>query len=373
MSKTPNQFSTIMPRLQLFWDATSLRELMFCPRNYFYRIIQGRQHSRIELEFGIRYHSAMEVYDKARVRGATRAIAQIAAMREALMSAKNKDGTWWSGEYRAVWRCTHKPRGGQDLPSAIKSPLGKAYDKRRCSYAKVLHDGPHPSVCGECGCSIEDLNIWVSEEPKRDRFALIRAVVWAIEEEPEDFAKAVQPYVFEDGTEAVELSFRIPLDMKAVTGEAFWLCGYMDGLATFGAENFVRERKSTKSTLGRRFFEGFSPHIGVDLYDLAASILYPDLDIQGTLLEGTQLMVGGSRTQRQPLYRTERMREELLREIKEYWLPLAQEHVEKDDWPMNRAACWICSFKDICSKDPNKRERMLEELEQRFWNPLEER
>lgn len=64
-------FSKIVPKLQLFWDSTSLRALQRCPREYEYRILHGyvTKRAKLDLEFGIAYHAALEAGDRVRAEG----------------------------------------------------------------------------------------------------------------------------------------------------------------------------------------------------------------------------------------------------------------------------------------------------------------
>lgn len=69
---SPSPFSSILPRLQVAWDSTSLGLLLECPRKYFYQMIMGFQPkgTSIHLSFGIAYHKAMEIYHHALAAGA---------------------------------------------------------------------------------------------------------------------------------------------------------------------------------------------------------------------------------------------------------------------------------------------------------------
>lgn len=76
-------FSKDLPALQLAWDSTSLGALKTCPRKYYYEIIQGWRSKKtsIHLTFGIAYHSALELYDKAKALGKDHEAATIEAVR----------------------------------------------------------------------------------------------------------------------------------------------------------------------------------------------------------------------------------------------------------------------------------------------------
>jgi hypothetical protein len=165
------------------------------------------------------------------------------------------------------------------------------------------------------------------------------------------------------------------MEWKNQYGEPYILAGHIDSIMenADGSEKFVADNKTTKKTLGKGFFGGYSPNIQVDLYDVAGSVLYPSLNLRGVVIEGAQILSDGARFSSQPLYRTESQREETLGNIHE-WIKKAEEYATKGSWPMATANCWICPFKSICSKDPSKREMFLRaDFEQRKWNPLEER
>lgn len=205
-------------------------------------------------------------------------------------------------------------------------------------------------------------------------YTAARAVVWYDAEFGET---PLLPYVFPDGTVAVELSFRVPLPIKAPgTDENYILCGYFDGLCEYGGEIFVRERKTTKGMLNKRYFDQWSPEPQVSTYALAADLLYPDLRIAGVMLEGVQTGVNFCRFGRRMIKRTPEQREEWLNELP-HWFEQAARMAERGHFPMNEGSChqfFGCEFRDICSKSKSKRQMFLEHnFEHRPWNALAER
>ncbi len=394
--KAPSPFSKINPRLQIAWDATSLYALQFCPRYYFLTILEGWRTTSVDLVFGLLYHAALEIGDRVWASGGSLLEAQWASFEAVLINSGKYsldpdvvpcgEKTWvpWGGRYEKLWHCTHNPGAG----------------KKKCKFAKAKqwHSGPAPSLCGAmlpfdvrskvpagatCGSPIEEQWIWVPGDSAKNRETLIRAVVWywedLLETPPE---KLVRPYVFPDGTQAIELSFRLPLGWFArclvdseppEDPEEFILCGHMDGLATFGPDVFVKERKSTKSALTKWYWGGFAPNIQISTYDLAGLLLYPQLKIKGVLLEACQTLTGGAKFGRQLLYQSDPLREEFLSELR-WWIGQAEEMARTGVYPMNRAVCRMCKMKDICRKDPSVREGFLKaDFEKAPWNPLEVR
>lgn len=374
MSEERSIWSAGNPRLQRAWDATSLRALMFCPRYYQLTIMEGWRGDSVDLTFGIYYHDALDTFDKARLAGKGLHEATLLAVRRALeISGEYVDDAWvpWGGRYQTMWRCSGH-RDGE--PVKYKNEKGNA---AKCPYS---HKGrweqtDPPSICGECGAEVEVQDRWWTERPDKDRYALVRLVAWYCLEQPEELGSTgVAPYKFPDGTPAVELNFVVPLPWQTPGGEDYLLCGYLDGLRTFGkTEMFVGERKTTKKGLDRGFWRGFSPHVQVDTYDVAGAALFPDLPIKGVIIEGAQTIQSGARFGAHIAHRTEAQREEYMKDLR-YWLDHAERYAEDGYWPMNRANCWICGFKGVCSAVPGARQGVLEaDFEQHHWNPLEER
>jgi hypothetical protein len=65
-------FSPTLPAMQIRVDATSLSEFKLCPRRYQLRIIEGWRPlgPAPDLQFGLWYHAALELFDRRRAEGA---------------------------------------------------------------------------------------------------------------------------------------------------------------------------------------------------------------------------------------------------------------------------------------------------------------
>lgn len=379
MTGTPSMWSTANPKLQIAWDATSLNALMSCPRRYQYSIIEGWTGSTVDLDFGILVHRGTETYWKRRLAGDDKEAATLEAIRVVMEESGTHEPVptddddaslpafkWkpWGGSYQNVWRCSGITKYKNKKGNAAKCPF---------SHAGKHFPAPGPQVCGECRSPTEHSRIWVSDNPAKDRPTAIRLVAWYCEAQPEDMENGLQPFAFPDGTPAVELPVRVPTPYKTAHGETFILAGYLDRLARQGWEHFIADVKSTKNQLNEGFFAGFSPNIQMDLYDLLGWLAFPDLNLRGIVLDGVQTLVGGSNFARRILRRSEARREELFTELG-WWFKQAEGFAEADYWPMNRANCKMCPFKQICSMDPESRPRFLESnFTRRHWNPLEER
>lgn len=380
----PSMWSSGNPRLQIAWDATSLGALMFCP-TYYKRTIQEGWRApgkSVHLEFGGMFASSVETYKRRRIAGDSRDEAQIAAVAKAFELSERWEKTeeqphegwlterWlpWGGAWVRQWHCTgtvpfHNDKG----------------NRAKCPYAHVgkWFEGDHAAKCGLCGSLLVEQENWLTDHPDKDRFALVRLVAWYCEEQPRDRESGLQPYAFPDGTAAVELPFRLPLPYTTPYGETYLLCGYLDSIVSYGDDHYWADNKTSKNPINGGFFKQFSPSVQMDTYDLAASVLFPDLSIAGGIIEGAQTVASGASFNLGIIERTEEQREEWLAEIG-WWLRLAEVYAagvnDAVGYPMNRKNCTFCEFKPVCSLPASRREGQLEATyTKRFWNPLSER
>jgi hypothetical protein len=338
---------------------------MFCPRSYKYGIIDGWRGSAIDLEFGIFFASATEVFAKAIIAGKSKQEAQLLAVRRAVEDSYEEDRGPWGGGYANEWRCEGTTKYKNAKGNAAKCPY---------SHKGKWFPGDGPSTCGECGsCTITERRYQPGDRVK-NRHTLVRLVAWYCEEQADDYAQSgLRPYAFPDGTPAVELSFKLPLPWKSSAGDQYILAGHMDGIKTHGNDPLVTDNKTTKGAITQNYWRQYSPNGQVDTYDLAGNLLFPELGIKGVAIEAAQVTANGANFATQVFYRTEGQREETLKEIG-WWIKQAEQFAIDDYWPMNKTNCKMCTFNGICSKDPAMRAMYLKaDFKQKRWNPLEER
>ncbi len=371
MTDAPSAFSLKLPTLQLAWDATSMKALQTCPRYYKYSIIDGwRGGEEVHLHFGGFFADAIETYKKSRLAGKSKGEAQLDAVRVAVESSwldedEVHEGHPWGGDYEELWRCTGTEKYKNKKGNAAKCPW---------SHKGKWFPGPIGDTCGECGSPTETQRRYVPENPTKNRHTLVRLVAWYCEEQPDDLKTGFAPFKFPNGQPAVELSFKVPLPWKTKNGETYILAGHLDSIMELGGdEHFISDNKTTKNAITANYWKQYQPNVQVDTYDLAGSLLFPELNIKGVVIEAAQVMVDGARFASQPFYRSEAQREEFYNEF-EYWLKQAELFATENYWPMNRINCKICPFQGICSKHPSRREEMLAaDFTKKHWNPLEER
>lgn len=309
-------------KIQFAWDSTSIGWLKECPRKYQYSMIEGYRSrgESVHLKFGLLYHAGLEFYDKLRAEGADHEN----AMREVVSKALYD--TWDYG------------------PDGI---------------------GGSP---------------WAPDHPAKTRETLIRSIIWYLDHFKNDPA---QTAILANGKPAVELSFRMELDWGPLacdqivgyqdrSKQPYILCGHLDRVVNYADQIYVMDRKTTSTTPGGYFFDGFSPDNQMSLYTLAAKVVY-QTPVHGVIIDAGQIAVGFTRFVRGFTFRTPDQSDEWLNDLK-VWLRTAEGYAENNFWPQNDKACnnyGGCTFRKVCSKSPQVREIFLNsDFEKREWNPL---
>ena len=210
---------------------------------------------------------------------------------------------------------------------------------------------------------------WDSDHNSKTRETLVRSVFWYSEHFKDDPAQTV---ILVNGKPAVELSFKMPLEVNAADEQPYMLCGHLDRVVEFNGGTYVMDRKTTTSTIGSYWFDQFDPDNQMSLYSLAAKVIY-ETPVKGVIIDGVQIAVGFSRFSRGFAYRTEAQLEEWLNDTYN-WFAIAEGYAKAGHWPMNDKSCHHfggCVFRKVCSKSPEVRVKFLEsDFVKQEWNPL---
>lgn len=361
----PDTFSKIHPKLQLAWDATSLKALQFCPRYYQLQNLDGWQADNVNLEFGRFVADGFELYQKLRLDGLTKEDAIVQVVRQALDATWNADGTQWGGRYEDMWKCEGTEKYKNDKGNRAKCPF---------AFEAAWFPGDAPNICGSCGSGIRTERRYVPADSKKHRLSLIRALIWYGLDQPEILDEGLKPYVFPNGQKAVELSGRMPLPYKTADNEDYILTWNFDYIGDFGQELFIVDNKTTTKGLNDTYFSQYSPDTQFDTYAMVGSIAFPALKIQGTLVDAVSISVSGVEFGRRPFYKNEAQNEEHLRDLG-VWLKIAEAYALMDYWPMNKRSCWLCPFKGVCSQSPKMRPGYLAStfVKHERWDPMRQR
>lgn len=330
--------SPFLPGTQIryAWDSTCLEAFKRCPRLYWYQYIEGwrPQGDNVDLRFGQEYHSALEDYDHLRL------------------------------------------EPDSDAEEALD------------------HEEAIVEVIRQLLIRCADFN---PDHKYKNRHNLIRSVIWYLDKFKDDPAKTV---ILDSGKPAVELSFQFQLDYGPLWGrdingepahttmymtngrvlqsstQPYVLCGHLDRVVDFQGFNFVMDRKTTKSTPGDYYFDGFSPHNQMSLYTIAGQIVF-DMPVKGVIIDALQVAIDFSRSTRGMTYRTPDFLDEWLTDLS-FWLEQAENCATTNRWPMNDTSCSMyggCKFRQVCSKSPSVREVYLKSSfiklpPEAIWNPL---
>jgi hypothetical protein len=346
----------------MVWDATSIKELMFCPRRYQYSIVEGYRggsSGSIHLEFGILAHKGKEVYDKAKASGVGHIPAQLAALEAVFEASFAEDGTPWRGVYEPQWHCNGERKYKNAKGNAAKCPY---------SHKGKWFLGAGPETCGECGSTTTSEERWLPYDKYKDRYNLMRLVY----QYTEDANESPWTVASVNGKPAVELHFNLPLPWTNSNGEQFGAAGYIDSVKIFDG-HYLTDLKTTTKSIGEFYFDQYSPNVQVDWYDMTASWVIPGFAIEGIVIEAAQLLVDGVRFTKQPIPIDPEVRKENVKEV-EYWLSQAEAFARSEYWPKNKANCAFCHFKSVCKARPDVRQGILESNFERVqWDPTKER
>ncbi len=322
--------------VQWAWDATSISAATECPRKYQYTILLGWVFDGQEpkdLRFGRHFATAVEHYYKhVIVKNKSHEEALHLIVREAMLE------TW-----------DHELGEPEELDG--EDGLTKTHG----SLQRIPETG----------------SPWESNDPIKNRWNLIRTIIWYFCHYIESNHETTSVVTLNDGKPAVELSFEFQLS-KDIT-----YCGHFDRLiAGQTGDIFVMDQKTTGSGLNEWYFKGFDRSIQMSGYSLAGSILFGS-PIRGVMIDAAQIQVGGTTFMRGETYRTEEQLEEWLQET-EMIIKRMQDYTVSGFFPRDTTACGYyggCVFKDICAMSPSNRDRFLKGgfAKRKRWDPIERR
>lgn len=300
--------------LQFAWNSTSIGLAEQCLRKYELKNIQGwnPKSNNMHLRFGGHYASALEHYFKWTSEGMSNEDALISVVEEALVET-------WDHELDDE---------GNRIPGT-----GEAWDT---------------------GDSI------------KNRFNLIRTIVWYFEH----FANDPAPVLQTASGPAVERSFAFEVD------DGLLFSGHLDRVVEYQGNPYVMDQKTTKYTITPRYFEQFKPNTQMSMYTFAGKMVF-DTPVKGVIIDGAQIAVGFTRFERGFTHRTEDELNEWY-DSAMYYIQEARKATRNGFFPMNSSACdkyGGCEFRHICNRSPSIRDQFLKgDFEQTGpMDPLEHR
>lgn len=190
---------------------------------------------------------------------------------------------------------------------------------------------------------------WDSTHNLKNRFTLLRTLVWYFEEYKDDL-----PVHSDINGPAVERVFRIEID----NGNA--LVGTLDRVVVYSDALWIMDQKTTGSALGPHYFREWDLSSQMFNYTFAGQMLFGEA-ISGVIIDAAQIGAGFTRFARNPTYRT---RSQLAEWYDETLLHIedAQRATREQHFPRRLTSCSMyggCAFAQICSKSPESRKNFL--------------
>lgn len=184
----------------------------------------------------------------------------------------------------------------------------------------------------------------------KNRFTLIRTLVWYFEEFQDDLPVLHTP----DGAPAVELRFSIDLDNGNL------LVGTLDRVVLYGDAQWIMDQKTSGNTIGPHYFAQYKPHMQMSTYTFAGRMIFHE-PIAGVIIDAAQIAVGFTRFSRGLTYRTASELQEW-HDNAMWWIETAQRATREQFFPMNTSSCSDyggCAFRRVCSSSPESRPNFL--------------
>ena len=192
----------------------------------------------------------------------------------------------------------------------------------------------------------------------------------------EDPAETV---ILDNGSPAVELSFRFELDWGPgavgktwnskdgekpsdwIDHQPYLLCGHLDAIVSLNGDPYVLDHKTSISTISGYWFNQWTPSNQMTLYSLAGKLLLHS-PVKGVIIDAAQVLLEKPHAfARGFAYRTEDQLTEWLDDLR-YFFRQAEDFATANYWPQNDTACnkfGGCKFREVCSKSPSVRDVYL--------------
>jgi len=296
---------------QFVWDVSSLVSLGRCQRYYKLNNLEGwRKVSRSKdpaAPWGSAFHDVIEVYDRAQFDGRKKSDALRLAMAEALTNKHH-------------------------LIDVFAPPAGENSDESRIDATRTLQ-------------------------------TLVRALIWYHEHYLEDNLVTLPA---PDDSDSLEMRFQVPIPTHIADIPEYSISGRIDRFVSLYDEIYVLDRKTTKKTLNKWYFEPYHHDLQAKIYTWVFRRCF-NIPVEGFMVDAIQTTVGHTAFQRYAV----RTSESELDEIEEFLghtLKQAKEMADKQEYMPNFASCGNfggCEFLGICGKAPPLRETYLQD--HRYW------
>lgn len=271
---------------------------------------------------------------------------------------------------------------GYQEKDRIHLDFGIAYHVGLETHAKLIASGTEPELALRQSLVAAMKSAWDNGMARDNTYKNVANLCRAIIGNIDTYASnpAVTTHILRDGRAAVELSFKINLDMYSPDGEPYILCGHLDRVVEFNGKLYVLDYKTSTYALSENYFANYSPNNQMTLYNAAASAIL-DRPVSGFIVDAVQILVNGERYHREIITRPPECLEEWLSDLK-IWIRQAELYAETGQYPMNDTACSMyggCEYRNVCAAHPKVRPIILNgggfdiRVGDKAWNPLVER
>lgn len=208
-------------------------------------------------------------------------------------------------------------------------------------------------------------------DPNKTRNTLIRSIVWYIEQFGYESDQTIQTYHLQDGRPAVELSFAVE-----ISDDILW-CGHLDRVVNYAGKLYWMDQKTTKSTIGPYFFQGFELSVQFKGYTWAGQTVLGE-PFGGGIIDGAQIAAGFTQFGRSPITFFASQLDEW-RDHTIWTIEAAREATRRQQFPMNPTSCGNysgCQYRTLCTRNPTIRDHYISgdfRHPDQPWDPLRAR
>lgn len=307
--------------MQFAWNSSSITVASECLYKYKLQVIDGwgSARSSVHLIFGGLYATALEHYHKHVALGDTWEEALCKVVHGALINS-------WVPEHKCL-RC--------DGTGTVETS-----------------SEPYPISCTPCfGTGTIEGKPQEFDHNTKTRENLIRSIVWYVDQFHDEPMFVLKDH---EGNPLVEHTGVFQVD-----NDILFTC-HLDSVVEYAHDPYIRDQKTTGSTLTARYFDGYKPDVQMSMYTFMGKALF-NIPVKGVIIDAAQIAVGFTRFERGFTFRTES-------ELSEWYddsmftIELARRAAKENHFPRNTTSCGNyggCPFRAACSRSPEVREQFL--------------
>lgn len=306
--------------MQFAWNSSSVALATECLYKYKLSVIDGWGSPRpsVHLVFGGHYATALEHYHKKVAEGKTWTEALHEVVHEALINS-------WVPEHKCP-RC--------DGTGLVESSAE-----------------PYPMSCLNCNDGVVPGKPQDFDHNTKTRENLIRSIVWYVDQYHDEPMTVLRD---SEGKPLVEHTGVLEVD-----NDILFTC-HLDSVVDYAGHPYIRDQKTTGSTISPRYFEGYKPDIQMSMYTFMGKALF-NIPVKGVIIDAAQIAVGFTRFERGFTFRTESELSEWYDDSM-YTIETARRATKENYFPRNTTSCGNyggCPFRGACSRSPEVREQFL--------------